>query len=98
MSPDGLNRSRGGSPRIDARRVRKADVLDDASGGFRHVVAPPREVRGSGRREGGVLMGVEGHEEAGVLGERMRVRSRQRGDQGWIVPTAGPVLPTAPCR
>lgn len=46
-------------------------------------------------RGGGVLLGVDGHERTGVVGERMRVRSRQRGDQGWIVPTAGAVLPTA---
>lgn len=40
-------------------------------------------------------MGVEGHEVTGVVGERMRVRSRQPSDQDWIVPTAGAVLPTA---
>ena len=78
---------------LDADGVRPTDVLDYARGRFREVATGDDEARGRGC--GGVELGIEGHERTGVVGERMWVRSRQRADRGWIVPTAWAVSPTA---
>ncbi len=81
--------------RLDSPGTRRAHVLQHASGGLGGVLAGRDEARSRRWGDRGVLLGVKGHEEAGMVGERMRVRSRQRGDCGGMAPTAHGVSSTA---